>query len=80
MVILTPYLGQLFKYAKLVRERLKEISSYISDCDQLDLDDLDPEAEPAGPSCGRKITESIGCSSVDKFQGEEAPIIVAMLI
>lgn len=77
VVVLTPYLGQLWRILDLVRSRLKDVSSLVSERDQADLEEADLTGVnlPTGPR-----QKSVRCSSIDNFQGEEADIIIASLV
>jgi hypothetical protein len=79
IVVLTPYLGQLLTLIQLVKSRLKEVTALVSDSDIHELEDLDPE-QPLLGTTGPVPTESIRCSTIDNFQGEEADIIVISLV
>lgn len=79
MVVLTPYVGQILKLVSFMKKNIKETSAYINELDQKELEDLSDGLNPTEYS---NVTEaqSVRCSSVDNFQGEEADIIIISLV
>jgi AAA domain len=83
VVVLTPYLGQLFVITSLMKRELKEVSIYVSEKDTKELeilgsDELDVnDLHVRDPGMTQK---EVRVSSIDNFQGEEANIIIASLV
>jgi hypothetical protein len=78
IVVLTPYLGQLFKIVGLMRENLKEVETYIS---ENDLEKFDgDEYEELERQRFKSRNTSVRCSSIDNYQGEENDIVVISLV
>lgn len=76
LVILTPYLGQLLTIMRLVRSNLKEVTALVSDRDMEDLGDLVPDRETNAQQRASPHGQSVRCSSIDNYQGEEADVVV----
>eukprot|EP00536_Pseudo-nitzschia_multiseries_P007577 jgi/Psemu1/195979/e_gw1.180.79.1 len=78
IVVLTPYLGQLSKITRAMRKELQNVDAYISEKD-LDEFEGDEQDELAG---AEKVSKSntVRCSSVDNYQGEESDIVIASLV
>ena len=78
IVVLTPYVGQLLRLMHVMRQNLKEVSAFLSENDQKEIDDMGVEVEGVQPpSAHNKL---VRCSSIDNFQGEEAKLIVISLV
>jgi hypothetical protein len=72
MVVLTPYLGQLF----LLKETLsKETDSYLNDLDSHDL----VRAGLMTPAAAKVNKKSLRLSTIDNYQGEECDIVIVSL-
>jgi hypothetical protein len=80
VVILTPYLGQLMEILRLVKTRLKEVMAFVSEHDQKDLDTFYGEGAEVNSPADDIRRNSVRCSSIDNFQGEEADIIIISLV
>jgi len=79
IVILTPYLGQLSTLISLVKTNLKEVTAIIGERDYRELEELEENTREQSGSSPLQ-DNSVRCSSIDNFQGEEADIIVASLV
>ncbi|KAM0354342.1 hypothetical protein ACHAPU_001386 [Fusarium lateritium] len=72
MVVLTPYLGQLF----LLKETLsKETDSYLNDLDSHDL----VRAGLMTPAAAKVNKKLLRLSTIDNYQGEECDIVIVSL-
>lgn len=78
IVIITPYVGQLLKIVRTMKEKIAETTAYVSDLDRRDLEDDD--AQELGDGDQNTDNENVRCASIDNFQGEEADIIIASLV
>ena len=78
IVVLTPYLGQLFKIIGEVKQNLKDVEAFVSeqDMDKFEGEEYDNlENQRAKERVG-----SVRCSSVDNYQGEESDIVIISLV
>ena len=78
ITILTPYVGQISKILRKLKE-LDNVSAYISELDQMDLLQEDDEIEESEINFYEE-NRSIRCASIDNFQGEESDIVVVSLV
>ncbi|KAL7565937.1 hypothetical protein ACA910_008397 [Epithemia clementina (nom. ined.)] len=78
IVVLTPYLGQLFKIIGEMKHQLKDVEAYVSeqDLDKFEGEEYDKLEEERAKQRGG----SVRCSSVDNYQGEESDIVVVSLV
>lgn len=74
IVVLTPYLGQLFQIIGAMHDRLRDVQAYLSeqDIENLDADEL--------AKLNDSRTNSVRCSSIDNYQGEESDIVIVSLV
>jgi hypothetical protein len=72
MVVLTPYIGQLFLLKETLR---KETDSYLNDLDSHDL----VRAGLMTPAAAKVNKKSLHLSTIDNYQGEECDIVIVSL-
>lgn len=78
ITVLTPYVGQVIEILRVMRDKMKDTSAYVSELDRQEiLDGIDEEDVEFPCTAQRK---AIRCSSIDNFQGEECDIIVVSLV
>lgn len=79
MVVLTPYLGQLFKIIQRMKRAIKDAEAFVSERDIEELGDEEGTelSEHVNPEEKRK---SVRVSSVDNYQGEESDIVIISLV
>eukprot|EP00980_Cylindrotheca_fusiformis_P004952 scaffold1051_cov119-Cylindrotheca_fusiformis.AAC.27 len=77
IVVLTPYLGQLSTIVRAMKKNLRDVDFYLS---ERDLENFEGEEfdELAGAAAVNQ--ETVRCSSVDNYQGEENDIVIASLV
>jgi len=80
ITVLTPYVGQVFQIINIMRAKIKNTTAYISDLDnEAILGNLGENEDPIG--LNEEVTkQSVRCSTIDNFQGEESDIIVVSLV
>lgn len=76
IAILTPYLGQLQQIVRRVKDEIEHATAFLSEQDYRDLEDLEDRDVKRDEQCA----QSLRCSSIDNFQGEEADIVLISLV
>ncbi|KAI0441323.1 hypothetical protein F4803DRAFT_576691 [Xylaria telfairii] len=79
IAILTPYLGQLHKLRKRLRNCF-EIVLGDRDIDDLNKQGLEPHLENAPEIQKKSLGKCLTLATVDNFQGEEADVVVISLV
>jgi hypothetical protein len=77
LAILTPYLGQLQQIVHRVKNEM-DVTAFLNERDCRDLEELE-ETERIEER-GEFGVQSLRCSSIDNFQGEEADIVLISLV
>jgi hypothetical protein len=77
IVVLTPYLGQLSKIIRTMRKELGDVHAYIS---EQDLENFEGEEQDELEEATKTLANTVRCSSVDNYQGEENDIVIASLV
>ena len=78
IVVLTPYVGQLVLISRLMRIHLREVTAYVSESDEAEIENAFVDTAES-PIEGNQVIgrRSVRCSSIDNFQGEEATVVEA---
>ncbi|KAI0451030.1 hypothetical protein F5B21DRAFT_528337 [Xylaria acuta] len=79
IAVLTPYLGQLHKLRKRLRDSF-EIVLGDRDIDELGKQGLEFDAENAPEIQKKSLGKCLTLATVDNFQGEEADVVVISLV
>jgi hypothetical protein len=78
LAILTPYLGQLKEVVRRVKEEMADTTAFLNERDCRDLEELEDNDRMEERS--EFGVQSLRCSSIDNFQGEEADIVLITLV